>query len=69
MTIFAHQSELKLHAFCFLMVRCFGCHDATQLRGLAFASLYLSCKIEGNMAVEGFDSPPLIITIKFNEDA
>lgn len=58
MPISAHQSELKLHAFCVLMVFCFGCHDVTQLRGPALASLYLYSNIEGNVAVEGFDCSP-----------
>lgn len=37
------------------MVCFLGCHDVTQLRGLALASLYLPPNTEGNMAVEGFD--------------
>lgn len=40
------------------MVCFLGCHDVTQLRGLALASLYLSSNTEGNMAVEGFECSP-----------
>lgn len=53
------------------MVCFLGCHDVTQLRGLALASLHLPSDTEGNRAVEGFECSPKFrkITFKFNEDA
>lgn len=42
------------------MVCFLACHDVTQRRGLAIASLYLSSNTEGNMAVEGFECSPNI---------
>lgn len=57
--ILAHQSELKLRAFCFFSCSVFILVAMlTQLRGSALDSLYFLSNIEGNMAVEGFDCPP-----------